>query len=333
MRYLLALFLFFITMLSVSAAADEKELLDIGYYKIAPHWIMGCNNLNKCAAIGHPNSQENDEQPWYVRIEWNIDEKKGRDFLLSFAEFSEIQSLKFCYSDKECDDFSGKIERISLKEQADRSKVHHFKINAHLDDYQFIYTKSEETEAKLYLKDFVENYDKQDVKYEFGLQGENTIYHWVEFHYLESAEISDILGKIEGDISTEDVCQGSLVLHYENGDDILFLCEDIGINSFYSVYRDQGMGYEPLHLTTRETEEISSKAGYGFVEGNGITGFFLNPYDQGVIHATNLSGFRFCDLDYTLAYNGENFSVKSINIMPFCSNILLDDWISIYQQP
>jgi len=44
-----------------------------------------------------------------------------------------------------------------------------------------------------------------------------------------------------------------------------------------------------------------------------MTGFFINPHDQSVIHVANLSGLWSCDLDYKLAYDGEKFVPESIN--------------------
>jgi len=64
--------------------AAKEGFLDIEQYKIHPNWSMGCNNLGQCVAIGYPNAEENNEQKWYIKVEWNNDKKDDGNFLFSF---------------------------------------------------------------------------------------------------------------------------------------------------------------------------------------------------------------------------------------------------------
>jgi len=100
---------------------------------------------------------------------------------------------------------------------------------------------------------------------------------------------------------------------------------------YYRIYRNHGNGYEYINfVSATDAENILKKLGAGFVYTEGL---FINAQDSNSIHVSNMSGLWFCGIDLGLSYDGEQFVIASINVMPFCSNIINQDWISIYQAP
>jgi len=114
----------------------------------------------------------------------------------------------------------------------------------------------------------------------------------------------------------------------------LFLCEGEDAKPSYSNYRSSGNGYEYINfISATDAEDILNKLGAGFVYTKGAIGLFIHAQDNNSIHVSNMSGLWFCGIDLGLSYDGEQFVIASINVMPFCSNIINQDWISIYQAP
>jgi len=326
-------------------ATSKSDFLD-KQYEIYPHWSMGCNNLNQCTAIGYPDDEQYNEQEWYVKIEWNSDEKDNGNFSMYFREYSESKILKLCYNNEKCDYISGQVvEKDNILGKRKYLEVKIQKTN--FSKYQYIlFDSSFQSEIeipKLELKGFLENYKNLKSRFKIKLQNSKTTYNWTDYKYVRIDEIKELYPEIpikdecleENDCSGayfDECLSGNIILHYENGDNILFLCEDVGIRNYYSVYRDKGTGYEPFALmTTAYENEIAEKFGYGLMYSDSITGLFINPYDKTIIHSTNNYGIWFCGHDMRLAYDGEKFVINSINVMPFCSSIVMEDWISIYK--
>jgi len=293
---------------------------------------MGCNNLGQCVAIGYPDTEDNNEQKWYIKVEWNNNKDNGNLLLSFFIDHSVNLPLKFCYYEEKCDDIS--VKNIEKNHIWGKRKYLETEIQkTDLRKYQHILFQSELKIPKLELEGFLENYQNQEAKFEIKLQNSRTIYNWENFRYIGADELKNL----HSEVLTEDVCSKGILLNYENGDNILFVseCEDLDFDKkiSYNVYRDKGNGYELFpFITITDENEIAEKLGYGFVYVNGAIDPFVDPYNKDTINISNMSGLWLCGNEIRLVYDGEKFIVDSINVMPFCSNIIQHDWISIYKR-
>lgn len=75
----------------------------------------------------------------------------------------------------------------------------------------------------------------------------------------------------------------------------------------------------------------NSKIGRWSMVPNGIGGLVVDWYNHDYIRISNMEGYWSCGDDVKPSYNGDDFFIRGVNLMPFCSNVLIDDWISVYK--
>lgn len=291
---------------------------------IDKNWIMGCNNKNECDAIGLQYNDVYVENDYYIVSNWNVTKKPTFDILFSFYGLNRDTDVDLC-NDFICKRIKGKYK---IKKTYDGNKNYFlFSISiSEIKNYSYFYINDKHKKVKISIVSLLNNYSKIPIQktFEQSTNVDVNIYQWTS---IEDIIEADQLKKHLGQEYSSDFIEGSLFT-FANGDKIMFVHFDEEVHGSFLAFKDTGKGFQPF---TPLNKALNEQIGGWAIVSNGIGGLVVDRYHHDFIRISNTQGFWSCGEDVKLSYNGDNFFIQEISVMPFCSNVLIDDWISVYK--
>lgn len=297
-------------------------------YTILDNWLVGCNNLNLCTAIGYPKKGDYGVmQEWYVVIHWQkFHNNANLHFTMSNDLMEEVSDektnkliLDLCDNNNNCQNNSVNIQlnddgnfTFDLKD-IDISK--YITINVTYGTYHKTIYLNQAISASNSLKNI------------FSDDLHNNVVKWKTIEQLRYSDIQKKYRNFKRDetCKTDDFDYEYYIITYENGDKILLSCDSEGY--YYALFKMENSTLKKIKF-----ENLTTLIFYfGHDESNSILSFKYNERNKNNFFSSNVRGLYACDSVFNFSYDGTKFFVSKYKFMPLCMNIELSDWISLYE--
>jgi len=312
-------------------------------------WIMGCDNQDRCTAIGYYEQGDNDdttssfvhEATWYIIAKWykTDDEYVSIQLympdilptnisvtLLNGSEMINIYKLidskiqkeeEYYYFEVKKDIFLTKEKLMLSYSYANKENNGIISRKENLDLISFI--------------DFVQNSTSQTNKKQL-----NSVraFPWLNKTYVEGPLLKiwmDKYGKpVNGDCyygEQSSLLDTNFIVEIEKFGSLVVLCNETGYNGSSTLWKRDGDDLMPIKISSEVLEQDDD-----IIYQNMVVGFSLDEADQHFFRAT-FRGRRLgdCGAQYTFVFNGQQFEIVGLTEMPECANIY--NWITLYEQP
>lgn len=298
-------------------------------YTILDNWLVGCNNLNLCTAIGYPKKGDYGVmQEWYVVIHWQkFHNNANLHFTMSNDLMEEVSDektnkliLDLCDNNNNCQNNSINIqlndEGIFTFDLKDIDITKYITISITYGDYN----KKIDLKQAISASNSLQNIFSDDLH--------NNVVKWKTIEQLHYRDIQKKYKNFKRDetCDSDDFNYEYYITTYKNGDKILFACDNGGYN--YALFKIENSSLKKIKFEILTALIFN----FGNDESNSILSFYyekkINKY---YIATSNSSGIYACDSLYNFSYDGTTFFVSEYKFMPLCMNIKLSDWMSLYE--
>ena len=333
MKYLFRLTIPLIILFKLHTLSFASDLINSSdlfnkSYTILDNWLVGCNNLNLCTAIGYPKTGDYGVmQEWYVVINWqkfhnnaNLHFTMSNDLMEEVSnEKTNILNLNLCDNKNNCENNSINIQlndeggfTFDLK---DIDITKYITINITYGDYN----------KKIDLKQAISASNSLQ-----NIFSENLHNNVVKWKKIEQFNYRDLQKKYKN-FKRDETCKDNsfnyeyYIITYENDDNVIVSCSNDAFN--YEVFK-----IENSTLTKLNFEKLTRLIfNFGHDDSNSILSFKYNEKDKNYFFSGNARGLYACDTDFKFGYDGKSFFVTEYKFMPLCMNIKISDWISLYE--